>query len=218
KRIILLTIAIFALAAGSAAALTEAEEWYDKGIDYVGEHEDEEAIKCFDKALELDPEYEDALRYKGYTLDDLGKYSEAIECYDKALEIDRGNTDLWKSKGFSYKSQGKYAEAIECFDKILEIDPEAIWAIGLTASVFEDQGKYTEAIVYYDKVLEVEQRDEEIWYNVGRCHSLLGDKEKAITNLEKAVELYSKLKEIAKGDEGFKAYWDDPDFLEIVGE
>ena len=59
----------------------------------------EEAIKCYDKALEIDEKYVNAWNNKGNALCNLGKYDEAIECYDKALEIDDKFVDAWNNKG-----------------------------------------------------------------------------------------------------------------------
>ena len=48
----------------------------------------DEAIQCYDKAIEIDANYADAWNNKGNALDNLGKYDEAIQCYDSAIEID----------------------------------------------------------------------------------------------------------------------------------
>ncbi|MCI2424414.1 tetratricopeptide repeat protein, partial [Candidatus Acetothermia bacterium] len=46
------------------------------------------AIRCYDKALEIDPKYAPAWNNKGIALHKLERYEEAIRCYDKVLEID----------------------------------------------------------------------------------------------------------------------------------
>lgn len=46
------------------------------------------AIKCFDKSLDLDPSSTAALNLKGLALDSLGKYNEAIDCYNLAIDLD----------------------------------------------------------------------------------------------------------------------------------
>ena len=48
----------------------------------------EEAIACYDRALEIEPRYAHAWNNKGIALSALGRKEEAIACYDRALEID----------------------------------------------------------------------------------------------------------------------------------
>ncbi len=47
----------------------------------------EEAIKCYDEVLKIDPKDIDALNNKGIVLGKLGKLDEAIKCYDEASKI-----------------------------------------------------------------------------------------------------------------------------------
>ena len=56
----------------------------------------------------------------------------------------------------------------------------------------------------------------EAWYNKAWSYSLKGDKENALKNLSKAIDLDAKYKEMAKRDEDFKNLWDDEDFKRIV--
>lgn len=54
--------------------------------------EHKEAVKCYDRALELDPKNAHAWHHKGISLDKLGKDAEALRCYDRELEIDSETT------------------------------------------------------------------------------------------------------------------------------
>jgi tetratricopeptide (TPR) repeat protein len=47
-----------------------------------------EAIGCYYKVLEIEPDNVEAWTNKGTSLGNMGKYNEAIECYDRALEIE----------------------------------------------------------------------------------------------------------------------------------
>jgi tetratricopeptide (TPR) repeat protein len=69
-----------------------ANAWNSKGnvLRLLGKHD--EAIRCFDKAFEINPKFAiGVLINKGDTFHSLGRYDEVMECYDKALEIDPGH-------------------------------------------------------------------------------------------------------------------------------
>ena len=59
------------------------------------------ALKCFDKAIELRPEYAYALNNKGYTLYSLGKHKEALKYIDTSLKIDPSNVYAWRNKALN---------------------------------------------------------------------------------------------------------------------
>jgi len=47
----------------------------------------DEAIKFFDKVLEINPNFSEAWYGKAIALEKLGKIPEAIECYNRALDL-----------------------------------------------------------------------------------------------------------------------------------
>jgi tetratricopeptide (TPR) repeat protein len=61
--------------------------WCNLGISLGRMGRPEDALKCFDRALELDPRSADAWHNRGLSLGSLGRREEELECYDRALEI-----------------------------------------------------------------------------------------------------------------------------------
>ncbi len=82
-----------------------------------------EAIKHYDKALEIDPRMEYAWSDKGMALGMLGQYVKAIQCYDRALEINPESIRALCDKGEFLEKVGKFEEAIACYNKVCQIDP-----------------------------------------------------------------------------------------------
>jgi len=66
----------------------KSEPFFNKGDIAFNQQKYEEALKEFDKALEIYPESAVAWDGKGRVLEKQGKNEEALKCYDKALEID----------------------------------------------------------------------------------------------------------------------------------
>ena len=85
----------------------DAETWYNKGNVFSDLKNLDEAIKCYDKALEIQPNYVDAWYNKGLALYILKNLDEAIKCYDKALEIKPDHANALKNKQLASKELEK---------------------------------------------------------------------------------------------------------------
>jgi len=48
-------------------------------------HKKEEAVECFNKVIEIDPNDAEVLDEKGTALNTLGRNAEALECFEKAI-------------------------------------------------------------------------------------------------------------------------------------
>ena len=105
-----------------------ADYWNNKGIALENLGQYEEAIKAYDKALLVEPEFSFVWNNKGRILHELGQYEEAIKAFDKALLIDPEYSNAWNNKGIALGVLGRYEEAIKAFDKTLLIDPNYSFA------------------------------------------------------------------------------------------
>jgi tetratricopeptide (TPR) repeat protein len=83
----------------------------NKGFSLGELHNYKEAIDCYDKVLDIDPNNVVALNNKGVSLNGLAKYGEAITCFDKVLVIDPNYDLAWDNKGFSLDKLGQHNEA-----------------------------------------------------------------------------------------------------------
>ena len=81
-----------------------------------------EAIKCFDKVIEIDPENVDAWCNKGSMLCELNSFEEALKCYNKVLELEPENIDVWRYKGNALIELEQFEDAIKCYDIILGLN------------------------------------------------------------------------------------------------
>ena len=88
-------LVLFCLINVAIASETEsAEVWFNKGVDLYEQGKYEDALECFDKAIELDPDFSDAWYNKGLVLQYLGREEEAQKCYEEAEKITDPKKDL----------------------------------------------------------------------------------------------------------------------------
>lgn len=159
-----------------------------KGVSLHGVRRHEEAIECFDKALETNPRYASAWLGKGTSMTSLGRWREAMTCYDRALEINPTDAQGWVGKGMALSALLGEKEAIECFDRALEINPVHPWALSMKGMTLWKLGKHKEAIPALDRLLQVNPRQVEAWIGKGVSMARLGKHEEAIPCFDKALE------------------------------
>ncbi|MGH9764043.1 MAG: protein kinase domain-containing protein, partial [Blastocatellia bacterium] len=134
----------------------------------------DEAIACFDRAIEISPSLEQAWSSKGASFAGLGRFDEAIECYDRALDINPRFEYAWSNKGTSLASLGRRDEAIECDDRALDINPRFEQAWYNKGILLATLGRRDESIACYDRALDINPRFEHAWYNKGTLLAKLG--------------------------------------------
>jgi len=136
-----------------------ASSWFKKGVNlYYWQGRFSDAIVCFDRVLELDPDHADAWREKGICLKELGRYEEALRCFDQAIAIDMEVPATYYAKGETLERLGRergdyslYEEAIACFDIVLQKEPENTNAWNYRGVCLKELGRLEEARRSFDK-------------------------------------------------------------------
>ncbi|MGA9049225.1 MAG: tetratricopeptide repeat protein [Dehalococcoidia bacterium] len=149
----------------------------------------EDALKAYDEALKIKPDFEGAWFNMGVALGNLGKYAEEIKCYNKAIKIDPNQAETWYNKGNALGNLGKYAEEIKCYNKSIKINPNDADAWNNKGIALGSLGKYTEEIKCYNKAIKINSNDAEVWNNKGTALGNLGKYTEAIKCFNKAIKI-----------------------------
>ena len=94
----------------------------DIGFDYRLQGKYDLAIKFFQKAIDIDPEYVSAYNGLGDTYFNQGKYDLVIESYQKAIAIDPNDAGAYYGLGSVYSIQDKKALCAEYIRKAISLD------------------------------------------------------------------------------------------------
>ena len=127
----------------------------DLGNQQLGRGQWAEAIKAFQKALEIDDENSDALRGLGLAYLNLGKYEEAERFYKESLEANPKSSLSRNELAVVYMEQRRCQEAVPLFEKVLEdifyATPE--FAEHNLAQAYACLGRTDEALSRLDKLV-----------------------------------------------------------------
>lgn len=155
---------------------------------------------------------------RGHHLFYKGNYKLALAACEKAIELGPDNEKAWIGKGAVLDRLNRYDEALIAHEKALKLKPNFDLALINKTVTLIHIGRYDEAIEAAQKAIEGKTVYASAWYNIACAYSKKADKEKALSNLEKAISMDVSYKEKAKKDEDFEKFWNDKDFKKLVNE
>jgi len=176
-----------------------------------------EAIKNYNKAIQIQPDYAEAYNNRGNILKDLVKPNEAIKNYNKAIQIKPDYAEAYSNLGVSLQELGRLDEAIKNYQKAIQLKPDYAEAYSNFGTALQELGRSNEAIKSHNKAIQLDPNDSSAYSNLGVALKDLGQLDEAINNYNKAIKLkpdyeiaYNNLgvtlRELGRLDEAVKNY------------
>ena len=153
---------------------------------------DQQAIKDYDKLIELDPKNAVVYFSRGTAYGRLGNDQQAIKDFDKSIELDPKNAVVYSDRGYTYFRLGNDQQAIKDYDKAIELDPKFSLAYSNRGPAYTRLGNHQYAIKDYDKVVELNPNSTVAYSNRGLAYINLGNHQQAVKDFDKAIELNPK--------------------------
>jgi tetratricopeptide (TPR) repeat protein len=147
-----------------------------------------EAISFLMKALDLNPDNEDAIYELAYCFELTKQYSEAVTAFKTLIDRSPYNGHAWFNLGAAYQALGEFEKALTAFDYVIVIDDEFHAAFFNKANVLVRLERHAEAIDLYKKALAFDILDSLIFFYIGDCYDHIGDYKNALVYFEKSLK------------------------------
>ena len=119
-----------------------AHEYYLMGNECITQARDAQAaLRCFDKALKLNPTFVDAWVRKGITLLDIEEYYNAQICFNEAVGLSPQSFKARYNRGKCYLQTKNYDEAAADLHRAVTIKPNHATAHDYLAEALEEIGE-----------------------------------------------------------------------------
>ena len=126
-----------------------------------------EALDCFQTALQIRPDNPDVLYNLGNVYARLGRWDEAITNYQRALQLTPDQADILNNLGFALATRKQLPEAIACFEAALKINPDSASTHNNLAAILFQEHRLDEAVEHYRAALRITPDDPRIYLNLG---------------------------------------------------
>lgn len=173
----------------------EKRIYYALGKWYCDHNRANEAISDLNKALDLDPEYSEALNQIAYQYMKKGMYDEALRNFRRYASLCPKDANPHDSMGDLLWQMGKLDEAIDEYSKALEIKPDFHISAGKIAYIFAIKEEYANAEKWLKKAVEIAPSSgtQAVWLWVQAwMYNWCGQYDKAFASLENTNKLASK--------------------------
>jgi len=175
-----------------------------------------EALAESRRAEALDPLSPEVSSMTGWWLYFAHRYDEAITQLGKCLDLDPNYPICHWLMGQVYAQQGRFAEAIAAETKVLKIDPRWSWASADMARAYVLSGRRAEAQRMLDELLERSKGSYVTKYSLARLYAALGDKNRALDELEQSFAERSFFFNFFRSDPEMDSLRSEPRFQELV--
>ena len=115
--------------------------WKNKGDALCNLKKYKKALKGYEKAIKIKPNFIKALYNKGVTLYNLERYKEALKVFEKAIEIKTDFVEAWDGKGVALYTLARYEEALRAYGKAIEYEKAIDEISSRNASPYSNLGE-----------------------------------------------------------------------------
>lgn len=169
-----------------------AKEFLDSALVRVQEKDLDGAIVALTRAIELNPNYVEALFIRGQCLFLKGDRDRALLDYDKVIELapnTRGIERVYNNRSVIRISKGDTEGAVKDAEKALEVNPNFADSLSNRGLARFMRGDSAGAASDYDKAIELEPKSPATYINRGILRFDRKIFEGAMADFNKAIEL-----------------------------
>ncbi|KAK3842867.1 MAG: hypothetical protein J3R72DRAFT_441879 [Linnemannia gamsii] len=132
------------------------QAWCALGNAYSLRNENDQAIKCFQRAIQLDDRFAYAHTLSGHEYKGLEEYDKALTEYRTALSIDDRHYPAWCGMGDVYTKVGKNDLALIHYKEAQKLNPFNTVVIFLVGQVQERMNRTTEALRSFEEAIHLQ--------------------------------------------------------------
>ncbi len=185
-----------ALLSAIVAKQRSADYWLQQGFAQgdLGRYKD--AVLSFEKAIELDPDRQEAWFSRSNALAATSRFQEATVSYQRAAELDPQDYQTWNNFGYVWHQVGDYEQAVAHYDKAIACKSDCAPAWNNRGFALFHLGLYDTAIACYDTALSIKENYAPAWHNRGNALRALERYEEAIGNFDQALAIQPDFQDV----------------------
>lgn len=165
------------------------EAWMGKGIALFNSKRPKEAIKAFDKVLDMSKNEVEAIKLRGIAYRQLGKFDLALKDLNSLVRVQSTNSEAYFERGVLYALMDNYEYAIRDYTQAIVYDQSNYNAHFNRGIAYSNIDNHQAAIADFSKVIQNDPTDKEAYFNRALELIFSGKEEDGCYDMKKAADL-----------------------------
>jgi tetratricopeptide (TPR) repeat protein len=162
---------------------------YNLGNEFLARGRMDEAIACYQRALQIDPGYSQPHNNLANALYKKGRIQEAITQFRIAVRINPGNVEALTDLGYVLSQNGQIDEGLADCEKAVQLSPRIAEVYNNLGLALFQKGRVDDAITEYQKCIAMKSDDADAHKNLGNALLQKGKATEAVAELRQAAAL-----------------------------
>jgi tetratricopeptide (TPR) repeat protein len=150
---------------------------------------DEEAIRYYSAAVEMDPGYSEYYNERGSIRLRRGELEAALEDYRRAIALSPPYYEVFANLGQCCRLLGRMEEAVSAYSRSLDLKPDQVVSLLGRAEAHEALGRVSEALADYEAVVRLKPDHWPALASRAVLHHASGRLSQSLADLNRAIEL-----------------------------
>lgn len=171
-----------------AAPLT-ADDYFRKGRELFDNKDYAGAIEQYSRALELDPQAADIIRYRGTSRYLSKDYQGAVADHTRAIQLKPDDPQTYVSRGYAYEALNERKLSLADFTQAIRLKPDLETAYRSRGHIYYMQDQFDLALADYNQAIKLNPIGSNNYLGRGHVHELMGNTIQALADYNKTLEL-----------------------------
>ena len=141
----------------------------EEGVMLKGQGNLDEAIPCFQKAIQQDPQDIEAYFHLGHSFLSKGDIDRSLRCFQQALQLDSNNVNVLYGMGNALMKKRDFPEAIQVTERAIGIFSDSFELQNLLGGIYHQMRQLDKAKEHYRIALSLNPTCSPIYYNIGKA-------------------------------------------------
>ena len=159
------------------------------GIVLSKQNKYESAVKKYDEAIRIKPDFTNAYFNRGIAKAHANKPEEAIADFDEAIRLRPDDGEAYNNRGIAKSEANRFEEAIADFDEAIRLKYDYADAYNSRGLAKMHTDKLEEAIADFDEVIRIDSDNAEGYNSRGLAKMHTDKPEEAIADFDEAIRL-----------------------------